>query len=148
MPLAVFEGPITGTLARSAIGSAENACCESVGPMIATALSVLIRLLNALIAPCSSPAVSCITSLIGRPLTPPFALKNASAICAPITCSCPSSATLLVCATAMPIGIASPDVVPVDAPACVGIPAAVGALPDAAVGEVPGAEVEAEPLGD
>ena len=57
-----------------------EACCESVGPTIATTLSVLISVWKALIAPASSPAVSWMKSLIGRPLTPPFLLKKSSAI--------------------------------------------------------------------
>ena len=43
IPLAVLEGARTGTFARLAIGSALNACCERVGPTMATTLSRLIK---------------------------------------------------------------------------------------------------------
>src|SRR4028119_355820 len=66
----------------------------------------MIRVLKALIAPCSSPPVSWNTSLIGVPSTPPLSLKYFSAILAPATCSWPSKATLLACATPTPTGIA------------------------------------------
>src|SRR3954466_11032496 len=60
-------------------------------------------------APCSSPAVSCRTTLIGRPFTPPRSLKNFSASIPPFFCSSPSRATLLVVAMARPIGIGWPE---------------------------------------
>ena len=43
IPLAVLDGPRTGTLARLAMGSALKACWERVGPTIPTTLSRLIR---------------------------------------------------------------------------------------------------------
>ncbi len=55
-------------------------------------------------APASSPPVSWNTNLIGVPLMPPRALRSFSANLAPMTCSWPSSAVLLVWATATPIG--------------------------------------------
>src|SRR5579883_2158274 len=42
---------------------------------------------------------------MGVPFTPPLSLKYFSAILAPATSSCPSKATLLVCARPMPISI-------------------------------------------
>ena len=38
MPLAVFDGPSTGILARTAKGPAANICCDRLGPMMATTL--------------------------------------------------------------------------------------------------------------
>ena len=87
MPLAVLEGPMTGTFARTANGSAANACCDRLGPMIPTTLATLIRFWKALMDVGSSLPPSWNTSLIGRPFTPPCLLKNSSAICAPSTCS-------------------------------------------------------------
>jgi hypothetical protein len=43
MPLAVFDAPITGTFARSAIGLALKACCDKVGPTMPTTLLLLIK---------------------------------------------------------------------------------------------------------
>ena len=105
MPLAVLEGPTTGVLARSAMGLAAKACWDKVGPMMATTLSRLSRFWKALTAPASSPAVSWKTRAIFVPFTPPAAFKRSSASFAPLTCSWPKSATLLVWATAMPMGM-------------------------------------------
>src|SRR6476646_88004 len=140
MPFAVFERPITGTFALSAVGSAAKACCESVGPTIPTTLSLEIRDWYALIAPCSSPPVSWSTTLIGRPLTPPRSLKNFSARRPPFFSSSPRSATLLVVAIARPIGIGCP-VSATGAPlpdaalaaGAVALPLCAAALPAAAV---------------
>src|SRR5215469_1428070 len=105
MPLAVLDGAMTGTLARLAMGSAANACCDRLGPKMPTTLATLIRFWKALMAVASSLPASWKTSLIGRPLTPPRLLKYSSAIWAPRTCSWPARATLPVWATATPMGI-------------------------------------------
>src|SRR5262249_50933401 len=105
MPLAVFDGPMTGTLARTANGSAAKACWDRLGPMIPTTLATLIRFWKALMAVGSSLPPSWNTSLIGRPFTPPCLLKKSSAIWAPSTCSWPARATGPVWDTETPIGI-------------------------------------------
>jgi hypothetical protein len=64
MPLAVFEGPITGTLARLAMGSAAKACCERLGPTMPTTLATLMRFWNALMAVASSLPASWKMSLM------------------------------------------------------------------------------------
>src|SRR5688572_11146153 len=122
MPLAVFDGPRTGTPAASARVSAANACCDSVGPTMPST-PALITAWKALMAPISSPPVSWKRSLTGRPFTPPSALRSRSAIRAPMTSSWPSSATLEVSATAMPSSTASPDT-------CCPAPALAAGCPD------------------
>ena len=88
MPVAVLEGATTGTPRRWAIGSAEKACWDRVGPIRASTPRLICRV-KAALAPGSSLPLSSIFRARGLPLMPPLPLISARARLSPVFWSWP-----------------------------------------------------------
>ena len=88
MPVAVFEGPTTGTPRRWAMGLAEKACWERVGPTRASTPRLICRVKAALAAGSSLPPSSMLR-VTGLPLIPPPPLMALRAKLRPVRWSWP-----------------------------------------------------------